>query len=489
MNNLKQYLNENYKKVIGWGTSGYYRESPSDLKIDIDFLIDSDSTKVGTLIDGKEIKSPDTLLNEEPENILIIVFSIYYKEICEKIATYGNFYTINGEELLRFFSLREITTNTVDEIIQENGVITISRNNFALYLGGTSKFIREQMELINKQGYTHIHLFWREYNIKGFTGTYFTVIRNGHELGISRIETIIIILNRVKALIIHNLIGMKLEILEPILEKVKKRIPVVYYLHDFSSICSNIKLMYNDEYFCNGYENNWKDCSTCVSNDRKNYIFDFHSKIFSEDYIQLIAPSISTKDIIQQIFNLSDDRINVISHQKFSKVYKLSQNVNKPIRIAYVGYKHKHKGWEVFKQLVEDYKGKYEFYCFGSSDEILDEVQYIDVSFIKDGEIAMTKKLKEYNIDISLLWSMWPETYSYTYYESFAAGTFVITNILSGNINDQITKNGNGIALENYNQLRMFLDDEIELKELILKNDTYITDLRRNEDEILKLIQ
>lgn len=488
MEKLNKYLKDNYKKVIGWGTGGYYHETSNKLNIDIDYLIDSDPAKVNTTLDGKTIMSSESLLNEKASEVLIIVFSSFYKEICETIEAYDNFYTISGEELLRFFSLQKLGEDEINQI-SDNSVITISRNNFALYLGGTSKFIREQMELLNKKNYTHVHLFWREYNIKNFQGTYFTIVLNGIELGFTAITNIFNLLKKIKAIFIHNLIGMKLEILLPILEAVKKRIPVIYYLHDFSSICSNIKLIYNDDEFCAGFDDNWGKCSTCKSGALKKDIYEFHQKLFHDEFIQLIAPSNSTKEIIQKSFNLPVEKIKVISHQNYSIESKLVTTVNPAIKIAYVGYKNKHKGWDTFKKLVLEFQGDYEFYCFGFSDEILEGVQHIDVSFIEDGELAMTNKLKEYNIDISFLWSVWPETYSYTYYESYAAGTYVITNNLSGNIHDQVMINGNGLSFENYEQLKMILMDKMKLKELIQNNNSIISGLRRNEEGILQLIQ
>lgn len=37
-------------------------------------------------------------------------------------------------------------------------------------------------------------------------------------------------------------------------------------------------------------------------------------------------------------------------------------------------------------------------------------------------------------IDCVILWSNCPETYSYVYFECFAANTFILANSLSGNI-------------------------------------------------------
>ena len=55
----------------------------------------------------------------------------------------------------------------------------------------------------------------------------------------------------------------------------------------------------------------------------------------------------------------------------------------------------------------------------------------------------------EEKIDLVLLWSIMPETFSYTLYESMAAGCFVITHKNSGNIAITIKQNNKGEIIDN----------------------------------------
>ena len=50
----------------------------------------------------------------------------------------------------------------------------------------------------------------------------------------------------------------------------------------------------------------------------------------------------------------------------------------------------------------------------------------------------MTKALRDNDIQVALLWAKWPETYSYTFYESLSANLYIITNRVSGNITNQV---------------------------------------------------
>jgi len=486
---INEYLNKHYKKIIGWGTGGYFKKVYKELNIDLTYLIDSDESKTGQILEGYTIFSPSVLQQEEPNDVLIVIFSSFHEEIGETIKQYGDFHTVTGGQLLLLAYSFE-ANNKILENGEENKniVISISRNNFALVLNGLNKLVREQMSLFNKNGYINIHLFWRHYNIKGYQGLYFFVVKDGSMVGSYRPTELFHIMEKVKAVIIHSLATMDPNALYLILAKIDRSTPILYYIHDFSCICSNIKLMYNNKAFCRGYEDGWCKCATCEYGEEKREIFEFHGKLFQRKNIKIIVPSNNTKGIIQRSFDLDSKKIQVIPHQKYRVVNKGNIEINQVLKVAYVGYKHIHKGWEVFKRLVGDFRDKYKFYCFGTSDEIIEGVEYVDVSFIADGELAMTNKLVEYGIDVSLLLSLWPETYSYTYYESFAAGTFIVTTTLSGNIYAQVQKNKNGIAVTNYQELKDLFSDEAKLRTLILENKSKIEGLKNNGEAILKLI-
>jgi len=66
----------------------------------------------------------------------------------------------------------------------------------------------------------------------------------------------------------------------------------------------------------------------------------------------------------------------------------------------------------------------------------------------------MTEALQDNNIDVAFLWSICPETFSFTLYESLAAGCTVLTNRNSGNIQAYVREHPEaGIVLEHENAL------------------------------------
>jgi hypothetical protein len=60
----------------------------------------------------------------------------------------------------------------------------------------------------------------------------------------------------------------------------------------------------------------------------------------------------------------------------------------------------------------------------------------------------MMQALISHEIDVALLWPLWPETFSFTSYECLQSGTMIVTNELSGNIQSMVKANGIGIILE-----------------------------------------
>ena len=97
-------------------------------------------------------------------------------------------------------------------------------------------------------------------------------------------------------------------------------------------------------------------------------------------------------------------------------------------------------------------------------------VNNIPVSFLDEGPDAMVKALRECQIDIAFLWSIWPETYSFTLYEAFAANCFVVTNSMSGNIAEQIRNNSRGIVFNDEAEMRLFFNNLLRVKEAIRRN-------------------
>ncbi|MCP6651821.1 hypothetical protein NL518_27345, partial [Klebsiella pneumoniae] len=104
---------------------------------------------------------------------------------------------------------------------------------------------------------------------------------------------------------------------------------------------------------------------------------------------------------------------------------KLRNAIDMPspkIKIGYIGGQSPIKGYLQWKEVVNQYKESYDFYHLGSWQEELAGVSYIPVSVLKQGDEKMVEAIRAHKIDIAFLWSNCPETYSFTFFESLAAG-------------------------------------------------------------------
>jgi len=127
------------------------------------------------------------------------------------------------------------------------------------------------------------------------------------------------------------------------------------------------------------------------------------------------------------------------------------------------------KGLESWWALVstEELKAHYDFYHLGAAGLKMPGVSYVPVSFLDEGPNAMIHALRKNQIDIAFLWSIWPETYSFTLFEAFAANCFVLTNEMSGNIAVQVRASGRGRLFGDESEVFGMLKDVAGVKEVL----------------------
>ena len=111
----------------------------------------------------------------------------------------------------------------------------------------------------------------------------------------------------------------------------------------------------------------------------------------------------------------------------------------------------------------------YKFFQFGTCST---HYPFIEEKQIDLNENTMTDVLRKEKIDCAVLWSIIPETYSYTFFEAYSANCYILTNEFSGNIAIKVAEINNGYIAHNANELESILDNDIELAALINKFKT-----------------
>ena len=355
-----------------------------------------------------------------------------------------------------------------------NCILVISHSNYLIKGGGLEKFIRDYCKILDNYNIHYIHLFpIIEINRKTqivrreFAG----ISLDNCFLGVWSIDKIA---NIVKEIVcersyhlancqIHHLHGWNIEMLSKELKQLN--IPVYFMVHDLESIapymnrrgsdkkCKTIVPVAGSNEICEECVNRKK----CVNEYRqiKYALSDLHSLIRG-----VYVPSENTKDFFMGAYPDFKNIVFVREHLIYEMV-RIKRKINTPMRIAYLGSIAEHKGYLEWEELVESLPtSKYSFYYFGSSKITDNRVISVKVD-ARDSKLkSMTEQLQNYNIDIAFLWSKCPETFCYTYYEAIAAGSFVLTNRVSGNIYDKVEKYNNGKAFKAISDCLEYLNDD-----------------------------
>lgn len=371
-------------------------------------------------------------------------------------------------------------------------IITVSYGDYTFGSGGTDKVILSQQQILNNAGYNVI-------SISPFKNcNFWDVLINGRFDGVysnSRFISLLSSINdcRLSAIILHHLKDVNIDLLADILDYCD--VPVFYYLHDYYTICPFSGLIQEDGTFCgNGFpsENKCVGCSYCKQSIKLSKKIQLLIKKYS-NRITFITPSEAAKEVWAKDYPEYRDKVKVIYHQELQGEYRSNNAIlqdSEPIRIAFVGYQKPLKGWKEFKDATTKANQlglNEQFYQFGWGEEKFPYIEQVDVDF-KKSITAMTDSLRERAIHVAVLWSLWPETYAYTYYEALAANCFVITNENSGNICAQVEERNNGIVVRDLSEI---LCDESKLRKLVndFRADEHVApnELIENE-EFLSLI-
>lgn len=338
----------------------------------------------------------------------------------------------------------------LDPLRKKKFALAISQDDYLNIVGGVQLKLLDQQRQMNDEGMAFLHL--SPYSSR--TSLDFSqeegIVRinlDGEFLGYASERTLIMVLEDIlpsenfNELHIHHLIGWKTDIIEEILKIVAEK-PIYYWIHDFFSICPNYTLLRNDIEFCHAPSPDTNACQICVYGTIRPRHFQAFKKLFLEYPIEVIAPSDFALKFWREKFLDFNGPSRVEPHAEIKWTQRF-QNNEKPLKVAFVGYPVMHKGWQTWLNLTQIFRNdpRYQFFHFSSDWQKSANFDKVAVSVNKQNRNAMAEALKENNIDIAFLWSVCPETFSFTLYESLSGGCFIITNPYSGNIQDYISKN------------------------------------------------
>ncbi len=226
-------------------------------------------------------------------------------------------------------------------------------------------------------------------------------------------------------------------------------------IHDLAFICPLINCVDDEKKFC-GPSTDHEKCSLCLSrqkgiqSDIIEAFRDEHKK-FLEGFDSVITPSQNTADIINGIF--PSIKIDARYHGLMQEEYKTAKRADKSgFNVAFIGGVAIHKGSGKIASLIKKCKDKdINFYIFGAVYD--EEIRALagegkKVRLIENYmRVDIISLLQSYDIDLVGIFSIWPETFSYTLSEAMMANIPTLAFDI-GAVAERITANNAGFLMD-----------------------------------------
>ena len=352
-------------------------------------------------------------------------------------------------------------------------VLSVSHDDYKQVTGGvqTCVQIEEQAFVRNGDFYLNIHphspapVLSRETDAANI---HFGVIANGTKIGTVDGRTLCDVLGKIikseveVQCIVHSLLGHSPEMLRKMLTDLEPH-KCIFWVHDYFTLCPSYNLLRNQITYCHAPDQHSLACSTCVfGEERPNHVRRIEALFDAHEFV-VVSPAQYPLDLWQRATALKYKDAVVQPHctLKWETVPSAADKdkADRSIRIAFLGYPEVHKGWPVFTQMASRLADRtdIDFYQLGKVRARHRGVRFKKVSTTQSDPDAMIQAMVDAQIDAVLLWAIWPETFSFTLYEALGAGTLVITNPSSGNVQAVARQSDRGIVLNDEDALADYL--------------------------------
>jgi hypothetical protein len=346
-------------------------------------------------------------------------------------------------------ALPKVTQINIKELTQllcNPYVLSISHDCYYKIPGGIQLCIQREQKCFQEQQLNYIHVYARQpwpiplHNKSPYIEL--VVSRNGEELGAIHLTDLgtAIELATPSALLIHSLLGISPEDIQQIIIRTNiKR--VVYWMHDYSALCSSYQLLRNKVTFCGAPPLGSRQCDYCFYGNSREGNVDSISKVLDLPQTELAFPSQAALDAWRAGNKSSPlsqkQKVSVVNHISLFESSSVHRDYSsRRPSIAFLGHPAFAKGWDTFSGLVRDPDlfTLFEWYHLGATKaDLSNDIEFVHVS-IADSPTAMIDVVRATQIDFALVWPEWPETFCLTAYEAVIGGANILTNSNSGNV-------------------------------------------------------
>lgn len=352
--------------------------------------------------------------------------------------------------------------------------MTFSHDDYTTSVGGIQLCLLLEEKLAREKGVTHIDLH-PALPIAALSrdevGTELTLVVtvNGERLGsipASELQSALAELRsniRRTTLVVHSLLGHSPETLAKV-HTILEPQRAFLWLHDFFTVCPSYTLLRNGISYCRAPEKESTACTICsFGEERRDHLLRMR-RLFEDIPFELIAPSAFAAEYWRSKSDLPAAKIHVQPHCTLEARGVRTPQTEGPVRVAFLGHPSPHKGWMAFLKVLDEFAGdpRFEFHHLGAGPQCDRRTAFSYVSVLKGGPNAAVDALIANGIDVVLLWSIWPETFSFVAHEAMCAGSNIITCTDAGNI-ARVATNAGGLVLENEAALlNAFRNGEVE---------------------------
>lgn len=205
------------------------------------------------------------------------------------------------------------------------------------------------------------------------------------------------------------------------LQYIAQKTKVVVTLHDYTSICLNYFLIDKNLQYCqNAVSNKCLDCSKGLDlKTRKNAI----NNLFASA-AKLIVPDSSVSKEIRKYYNYDKFVVipNGIDISSFSNFKYCNKKPGKIKHVALIGGLNPHKGSNIAKQIIKNNDENIMYHLFGISNDKFFFKKHKNYKY--HGEYQkkdLPKLLNDNHIDLILMLSICPESFSYVLSETIVS--------------------------------------------------------------------
>lgn len=344
--------------------------------------------------------------------------------------------------------------------------VSVSHDCYVRSFGGTQIVISDEQERFNALDYIYIHVSPRlpvmSIDPEGPGADLVEVVVDGVHVGTSNHADLTWTLTECfdhrtldRLFTVHCVLGHCVDGLIA-LQRAVKPSRNWFWVHDFSSLCANHTLLRNDVSFCGAPPPDSAACAICFHGEERGRHLRGMERLFAAIRFHVVAPSRNALDLWRQGTRLPALSTQVVEHCRvIENALRTSPGdgaalglPGQPVRVAFIGSPSFHKGWGLFEDLVDALRDSfsYRFHHFAASGlhRRLPGVTEVAVTVTAADRHGMVESLAAHDIDLVLVLSVWPETFSFVTHEALAAGADVVALDTSGNVAATVSRLGRG---------------------------------------------